>query len=314
MAALRSLGALASLLLALTLVACDGQRDRGARTLPSGPIAPSEARARTRVVVGSTRRAEQRILAEIDAQGLQAAGFSVRVQDGLSGPREALAAISEGRIDVYPDFADLALAALDGPSGLPTLDRLRPRLADRNAVVVPGAAASRSYGVVVGAARARKLHLGKVSDLGKRSPVRLAGPRGCQRLPHCLPALRRAYGARFARFHPVRPDLVHEALRTGRASGIIVSTDDPHIARDGEVLLQDDLGAFPLSPVAVAVGNRAARRGGPAVRAALERAGAALTLPVLEELNARVQFDELPPSRVATDYLRSAGIVRAHGG
>jgi osmoprotectant transport system substrate-binding protein len=309
MAALRSLGALASLLAALTLVACDGHRDRGVDTLPSGPIAPSEANARTPVVVGATRRPEQRILANVDAEGLRAAGFTVRVHGGLTGPREALTAVSEGRIDVYPEFADLALAGLDAPPGAPTLDRLRTRLGDRNAVAVPGAAASRSYGVVVTAARARKLHLDNVSDLGKRSPVLLAGPRGCQRLPHCLPALRRAYGDGFARFHAVRPDLVHEALRTGRAMGSIVSTDDPHIARGGEALLNDDRRAFPLSPVAVVLENRAARRGGAALRGALERAGAALTLPVLEELNARVQFDELPPSRVAAEYLRGAHIV-----
>jgi osmoprotectant transport system substrate-binding protein len=310
MAALRSVGAVASVLAALTLVACGGHRDRGAEILPSGPISHSEANARTRVVVGATRRDEQRLLAEIDAQGLRAAGFVVRVQRGLRGPREALTAIFEGRIDVYPDFADQALAGAGAPVGQPTLSRLRARLAGKNAVVMPGAVAARSLGVVVARARARKLHLAKISDLRKHSPVRLAGPRGCDKRPHCIPALRRAYGSRFARFHAVRPDLVHEAIRTGRALGSIVSTDDPHIARGAETLLGDDRRAFPLSPVAVVVGNRAARRGARDLRGAIERAGAALTLPALEELNARVQFDQVSPPRVATEYLRGARIVR----
>jgi glycine betaine/choline ABC-type transport system substrate-binding protein len=103
---------------------------------------------------------------------------------------------------------------------------------------------------------------------------------------------------------------VHEALRTGKALAIVVSTDDPHITRGGERLLADDRHAFPLSPAAVVVANRTARSGGGRLRGAIERAGSALTLPVLEELNARVQFDELSPAGAAAEYLRGARIVR----
>jgi glycine betaine/choline ABC-type transport system substrate-binding protein len=314
MAVLRSPWALAPLLLSLVLSGCSSHGDRGAERLPSGPIAHREANAGTTLVVGATRRDEQQILASIDAKGLRAAGFSVRVRGGFRGPRDVLAAVSDGRVDVYPDFADLVLAGLGGRGGKPSLARIQARLAGRRAVVDPGAVAARSFGVVVTRARGRKLHLKKISDLRKRSHALLAVPRGCQRLPHCLPELRRAYGDRFMRFHSVRPDLVHEAIRTRKALGSIVSTDDPHIARDAETLLADDRHAFPLSPVAVVVGNRAARQGGRALRGAVERAGAALTLPVLEELNARVQFDELSPSRVATEYLRGARIVEPGGG
>ena len=160
MAPLRSLGALASLLVLLALAGCGGHRDRGAETLPSGPIAHSEANARTRIVVGAGGRPEQRILAEIDARGLRAAGFAVRVERGFRGPRQALAAISKGRIDVYPDFADLTLDGLGSPEGRPTLARIQTRLAGRNAVVMPGAVAARSFGVAVTRVRRQLLGMG----------------------------------------------------------------------------------------------------------------------------------------------------------
>jgi glycine betaine/choline ABC-type transport system substrate-binding protein len=51
------------------------------------------------------------------------------------------------------------------------------------------------------------------------------------------------------------------------------------------------------------------RRGGQALRAALDKADAGLTLDVMEELNARVDFDEEPTARVAHDYLRATGLL-----
>jgi glycine betaine/choline ABC-type transport system substrate-binding protein len=167
---------------------------------------------------------------------------------------------------------------------------------------------------VVAARTARRLKLGRIGDLRRTAThLRIAGPRGCQRRPDCLPALRRAYALRFRRFVGVRPDLVHEPIRTGAAAATIVPTTDPHIGRDGEVLLRDDRRAFPGSPVVVAVRREAAREAGPALPSALGRAGSALTVPLMQELVARVEFDERPSAVVAGQYLRATGLLRRPG-
>jgi osmoprotectant transport system substrate-binding protein len=134
-------------------------------------------------------------------------------------------------------------------------------------------------------------------------------PRGCERQPDCLPALKRAYDLKFRSVRRVQPGLVHEALRNGRAQVSLVSTTDPHIHRSGETLLFDDRRAFAAAGPVVLGRKLLARRGGRALRAALDKADSGLTLDVMEELNARVDFDEEPVARVAHDYLHATGLL-----
>jgi osmoprotectant transport system substrate-binding protein len=109
--------------------------------------------------------------------------------------------------------------------------------------------------------------------------------------------------------HRVRHDLVHEALRTGRYQVSIVSTTDPHVRRSGEALLVDDRRAFPAAGPVVLVRKALQRRGGQALRHAVDEADSGLTVEMMEELNARVEFDEDSPVRVARDYLRATGLL-----
>jgi glycine betaine/choline ABC-type transport system substrate-binding protein len=51
------------------------------------------------------------------------------------------------------------------------------------------------------------------------------------------------------------------------------------------------------------------RRGGQALRHAVDEADRGLTVEMMEELNARVDFDEEPAARVARDYLRATGLL-----
>ena len=319
MAVHRSLGALAPVLASIALAACGGVSSETPTAPRSAPIVHRTKNASTQVVVGATGSPEQRVLAQIDAEGLRAAGFRARVQGGFTGAADALDAVATASIDVYPDYADGLLAAVGarpGPrlSADDAIGRLRARLANRDAEVLPGASFARGLGVVVAARTARRLHLRRISDLGKESRhLRLAGPRGCQSRPDCLPALRRAYGLRFRRFVAVRRDLVHEPIRTGLAAATIAPTTDPRIGRSREVLLRDDRHALPGSPVVVAVRREVARQGGTALGNAIEHAGSALTIPLMQELVARVEFDERPSAAVAARYLRTSGLVRRGG-
>jgi glycine betaine/choline ABC-type transport system substrate-binding protein len=311
MALPRSLGAPASVLAAIALAACGGGSDHEARPPTAGgaPIVHSPRNGSTDVIVGATRQAEQGLLAAIDVRALRAAGFKARVEPGFGNATAALDAVATGTIDAYPDYGDALLSAAGAGEGGDTARRLRSRLAARDAVALPGGALSRGLGVVVAGRTAHRLELRKISDL-KGSEVRVAGPRACKRQPDCLQALRRAYGRRFLRFVGVRPDLVHDSLRSGPKAAAIVQTTDPHIGRDGEVLLDDDRGVLPAFPVGVVVRREVAREGGRALRRAIEGAGSALTVPLMQELVARVAFDERPPSLVAGEYLLSARLIR----
>jgi osmoprotectant transport system substrate-binding protein len=293
----RPLAAPAALLACLALASCGGGGDGGASPTAGAPIAPGAANRKVTVTMASTRSPEQQLLAQIYAQALRRAGFRVRFVKGLAAGGPAVAALEEGRFNAYARFASV-------------LAPEQRHLAARGVAVLPPGPPLRSNGLATLARTARKYKLEDISALRERArDWTLAVPRGCQSARDCLPALKRAYRLNFRHVRLVRPDLVHEALRTGRSAVSLVATTDPHIRRSGEALLADDRRAFPAAGPVVLVRKALERRGGNALRAAVDKADSALTVEVVEELNARVEFDDEPITRVARDYLRGAGLL-----
>lgn len=297
MAPLRPLAAPAALLACLALASCGGGGDSGASAGAGAPISPGPANGKVIVTMAFTRSSEQQLLAQIYAQALRKAGFRVRLVKGVNAGGPAVAALERARFNAYARFARV----------LPTEQR---HLAASGVAVLPPGPPLRANGLAMLARTARKYKLEKVSALRDHAgDWTLAVPRGCERAPDCLPALKRAYGLHFRRVRRVRPDLVHEALRTGRSQVSLVTTTDPHIRRSGEALLADDRRAFPAAGPVVLVRKALERRGGQALRAAVDKADSGLTVEVVEELNARVEFDDKPVTRVARGYLRGAGLL-----
>src|SRR3954471_23648154 len=288
--------ALAAALACLVLGSCGG----GGESSASGggaPIERGEGSANVAVRIAYTPSSEQRVLAQIYAQALKHAGFRVELVRGVAAGGPAVAAAESGRVNAYPRFARVLAAE-------------RGHLSARGVTLLPAGNPVHASALSVLARTARHLHLERISDLRKRgSRLSLAVPRGCQSDRACLPALRRAYAVRFRRTKTVRPDLTHEALRTGRYQVSLVSTTDPHVRRSGETLLLDDRRAFPAAPPVMLVRQTLARRGGAALREAVDKADRGLTVEVMEELNARVDFDEESPARAASDYLKGEGLL-----
>jgi glycine betaine/choline ABC-type transport system substrate-binding protein len=295
MASPRALAAPAALLACLALASCGG--GDGSTASGGAPISRGAGTRNVAVTMAYTRSPEQQLLAQIYTQALRAAGFKVRLARGVTAGGPGVAALEEGRFNAYPRFARV-------------LAPERRHLSARGVTPLPPGPPVRSDGLATLARTARKYKLEEVSGLSDRAAHwTLAVPRGCQRQPDCLPALERAYGLDFRRVHPVRPELVHEALRTGRAQVSLVTTTDPHIRRSGEALLEDDRRAFPAGGPVMLVRTALARRAGRALRSAVDKADSGLTVEVVQELNARVQFDDEPPVRVAGDYLRATGLL-----
>jgi osmoprotectant transport system substrate-binding protein len=295
---LRPLAAPSVVLACLALASCGGGGSSGVSAGDGGaPIAPKAANRRVTVVMASTRSSEQRLLAQIYAQAIKAAGFRVRLAGGLAAGAPSIAALEQGRVNAYARFARVPA-------------REQSALERRGVALLPLGRPVRANGLAVPARTARRFHLTDISGLARHAArMTLAVPRGCERRPDCLPALKRAYGLHFRGVRRVRPDLAHEALRTGRAQVSLVSTTDPHVRRSGEALLEDDRRAFPAAGPLVLVRKALERRGGRALSDAVDRADRGLTVEVMEELNARVDFDEKPSARVARDYLKASGLL-----
>ncbi|HEX2084787.1 MAG TPA: glycine betaine ABC transporter substrate-binding protein, partial [Solirubrobacteraceae bacterium] len=82
-----------------------GGGDTAAQTqAPADQIQRNEANARTSITVGSKNFTEQKMLGEIYAQALAAAGYDVDTSLDLGDEKTAQKALKQGEIDGYPEY------------------------------------------------------------------------------------------------------------------------------------------------------------------------------------------------------------------
>ncbi len=99
-------------------------------------------------------------------------------------------------------------------------------------------------------------------------------------------------------------------LDKGDADLSILFTSDAQLANSKKyTLLEDDKGLIPAGNVIFIASKKVADEAGPDFGATIEKVQQNLTLPVIQELNARVDIDKQEPAAVAHEYLKSAGLV-----
>ena len=301
------------------LAACGGESEEGPGAKPrdGGSLQRSAANAKHTITVGSKNFTEQMVLAELYAQGLEAAGFKVRRRFGIGDERATHGALLRRSIDAYPEYTGTALLSLCGvaPADVPSapldaFEQARDCLAVDGLTAYPPTPFTSSNEVGVTRRTAERHGLEAISDLRRvQRRFTLYGSPECRRRLDCLRGLRDVYGLRFRRFRAVEIARRHEVLRRGTDVASIVFTTDPQVPRDGIVLLADDRGMFPPYNSTFLVRDDVAERVGEGLATVLEEVQQGLTDEVMQELNARVDLDREAPEEVVGAYLRDAGVV-----
>ena len=280
-------------------------------------IVRDAANGRVEITVGSKNFTEQKVLGELYAQGLRAAGFRVDTALDLGDEQTARRALRRGVIDGYPEYTGTVLISLCGvPTGaLPAdsrraFERARDCLRRDGLRAYPPTPFESTNEVGLKRAVADALGVRTISDL-RRVDERLTlfGSPECPRRGDCLRGLREVYGLRFRRFEPVAIARRHEVLGRGRRVASIVFSTDPQIPRQDIAVLEDDRGLFPPANSSFVIDGRVARRAGPALGRVIAQVQRGLTEQVMRELNARVDLDGRSPAAVAAGHLREAGLV-----
>jgi osmoprotectant transport system substrate-binding protein len=310
----------ALLALGLLVAACGGGSadGNGEPSQGGGAIAHNGDNAKTKLTIGSKNFTEQRVLGEIYAQGLAAAGYTIAKHLNLGDQDAAYSALKAGVVDAYPEYTGTALLSFFGKksSELPkdpeqAYEEARQAYAAQNLVALPPTPFTSSNEVAVSADTADRLGLTNISDLtSEAKTLTLSGPPECRERLDCLRGLEQVYGLHFKRFVPVPIPQRHEVLKSGRADVGIVFTTDPQIKRNGEVLLEDDKGMFPPYNSTLVVRKPAADAAGPDLQKTVELINRGLTDDAMQELNARVDIDHEDPAKVAKDYLHESGLVK----
>ena len=316
------------LFVALALGACGGDDDddaggdnasTSAEEAPAaGTIQKNDQNASTKLVIGSKNFTEQKVLGEIYAQALAAAGYEVSTELNLGDEKTALKALEQGDISAYPEYTGTALLSFFGytadkipKEGLVAFAKAKEGFAKKDLTAEPITPFVSSNEVAVTKETADKYGLQKISDLSKvANKLTIYGTPECRQRLDCLLGLEQVYGLKFKKFVPVDIALRHEVLTKGQADVSIVFTTDPQIKREGFVLLDDDKGMFPPYNSTLVVRNDVLSKAGPDFDKVVADVSKGLTDEVMQELNARVDLDKETPDVVAGEYLKEAGFTQ----
>jgi osmoprotectant transport system substrate-binding protein len=306
-------------LLCATLVAACGSAGEPPPDSSLGPttIQRDAGNAKTMLTIGSKNFTEQRVLGEVYAEGLRAAGYKVRTMLDLGDQDSALRALESGRVDGYPEYTGTALVAFFGvrAKAIPHDDQAayqqaRRDFAAKGLVALAPTPFTDSNEVAVTEATARRYRLKTISDLARvADKLTLYGSPECRRRADCLLGLEQVYGLRFKRFKAIDVSQRHAVLQDGRADVSIVFTTDPQIRRGHEVLLRDDRGMFPPYNSTLVLRRPVVQRAGPDLERTIRLVNSQLTAANMQELNARVDLDQRSARAVAHEFLRQTGLV-----
>jgi osmoprotectant transport system substrate-binding protein len=258
--------------------------------------------------------AESQIIAEMYAQVLENAGYTVDTQLDLDSREISFKALERGEIDVVPEYLGSLLLFLDPEaeaSGDPSQNAslLEPLLAEKEVTLLEPAPAQDQNAFVVTQETADADDLAAMSDLASvAGDMTLGGPPECPERPFCIPGLKKVYGAEFADFKPldVGGPLTVEALASGEIDvGLLFSTD-PVIQARGFVLLEDDQQLQTAENITPVVGNSVLND---EITELLNAVSASLTTENVTALVGQVVNDKEDPADVALQHLQDNGLL-----
>ncbi|QXT61752.1 ABC transporter substrate-binding protein [Tessaracoccus palaemonis] len=299
-----ALAALSAVLGASLLAGCAGTDPLA--TTETGQSTPSAS-----IVIGSQDYYSNEIIAEIYAQALEGAGYTVDRQFRI-GQREAyLPEIEAGSIDIFPEYsgnllqywepdtearlADDVYTALQEatPDGLRVLDQ--SEASDQDSYTV-----TREF--------ADTWDLTTIDDLADvTEPLTLGANSEAESRPYGPKGLMDTYGIEIS-FTPIEDaggPLTVKALKDGDIQLANIYTADPAIKANDLVSLQDTKGLFLASHVVPLASDNV----DDAAAAVINKVSAAMAPDDLIALNARSVDEELPAATIATDWLSDKGLA-----
>lgn len=272
---------------------------------------PSAAKAT--ITVGTVEFSESQIVAQMFAQVLAHAGYTIPAVK-VVGARPILQPAMPGQIQVAPEYVGSLLHYLNGPeSSDPVSETAQDNaiLNPKGMTVLDPSAANDTNAFVVTSATATKYHLAKVSDLkAVASQLTLGAPPECATNPLCLPGLKGTYGIDGLKFQPIGAcdTATASALDSGAVQVAELCSTQSIIAQKGWVVLQDDKNLQPADNITAQVAT-SVLTAKPEVKTLLAGVLAKLTTANIVVLDAKVDIDHQDAAAVAKTFLQANGLL-----
>jgi osmoprotectant transport system substrate-binding protein len=288
------------------MASCSGSGGGETRRTPAG--------AKAAIVVGvSGAFAENQIVAEMYAQVLEQAGYTIERQLNLQSREISQNALESGQIDLKPEYLSSLLLFLD-PNALASGDpadvagQNSRLLQPRGISVLTPSPAQDNNEFVANAKAAQQFNLTTMSSVAPvADQLILGGPPECPQRPFCIPGLHSVYGILFEDFEPLDVGGMQTvaALKSDAVQiGLLFSTD-PSIRQNGFVPLVDDKhlqNAENITPLIRTEKLNAE------VQLLLDAVSARLSTENMTELVGEVVIDGRDVAAVAEDFLTANGL------
>src|SRR5690349_6392351 len=220
-------------------------------------VAASEA-AKAPIKIGSDNFYESKLVAEIYAQVLENAGYTVERKFGLGSRQERIPAMDAGQVDLVPEYVGSGLGFYDKTKitgdGQKNADALQAALTAKNITVLAIAPGTDTNAFAVRADTASTMSLSKMSDLAAhQDQLKWGLPSDCDTNPLCAGALK-DYGINYPpkqRTALGACDVPMAQALQGKAIDVAeFCSTQPAIAQFGFVVLEDDKQTQPAENLA----------------------------------------------------------------
>ena len=283
----------------LVLAACGSAQSFDGGSSPSSTI-----------VVGSQDYYSNEIIAEVYAQALENAGYTVDRQMRIGQREVYMPEIEAGSIDVFPEYTGNLLQYLDSNATARSADEVYTALTGalpQGLRALDQAPATDQDSYVVTAEFAQEHSLASIGDLAGAGPVTLGGNSELETRPYGPAGLSQTYGVTVA-FTPIEDSggpLTIKALRDGDIQLANIYSSDPALADGTVTVLQDPKGLFLASHVV----PLASARVDDAAASIINRVSGALEPSDLVEMNRASTREQKSASTIAREWLASKGLV-----
>jgi osmoprotectant transport system substrate-binding protein len=300
-------------LVSVVLVTCFGLA--GCSAFDIRPTPEPATRDGNTIVVGvSGAFAENQLVAEMYAQVLEDAGYTVRRELDLRSRESSQNALESGRIDLKPEYLSSLLLFMDRnaeASEDPTkvAGQLRERLRSRGVTLLTPSSAQDTNQFVANAETAERFHLTTMSSLAAvAGQLTLGAPPECPQRAFCLPGLKDAYGIVFNDFQPLDvggPQTIAALVNDDVQVALLFSTD-PRVSENGFVPLVDDRHLQDAENITPVIRTDKVND---EIRGLLDAVSASLSNDTLTELIGKVVIDGQEISAVARRFLTANGLL-----
>jgi osmoprotectant transport system substrate-binding protein len=260
------------------------------------------------IVIGSQAYYSNEIIAEIYAQALENAGFTV-TRDFNIGQRDAyLPSLESGDVDLFPEYTGNLLQYYDPTTTATTssdvYDALKGVLPDGLTVLDQSSATDQdSYNVTADFAKAN--NLSSIADLAKvTTPLTLGGNAELEQRPYGPTGLKSTYDVTVG--FSATGDTTVDDLLAGTINIANVYSADPRIQTDKLVTLADPKGLFLASNVVPLVRTDIADQ----VDEIINAISAKLTPEGLVALNVQSTVDQKSSADIAKAWLTDNGLLK----